>query len=445
VVVPAGFFLLPKALAQLFSMKSVYVWLLTACIAALAMFQHRPWKPLEVFNADEGGYYAYLPSAFIYGDLGRADSLATLQKAQMPPLEREMGLRRQPNGKVISKYWLGTALGNMPWFWGAHWYAGLTHKNQDGFSRPYQQAMMVAGLVYALLGLWVVRLLLRLYFDDRSTAWALAGVGLGTNFLAYASYNAAMAHAPLFMWQAALVYCTARWYQRPQQRFGLGMGLFLGLAVLVRPSEALFGLVPLTWGLSSGAAVRQRPRLLWAHKGTLAGAALLGLAVVSLQLLFWHAAVQQWWVNSYGDEGFDFARPHVLEGLFSFRKGWLLYTPLAAVALLGLWPLRRRVPAAVAPVLLLLPVLLVVTFSWEQWWYGGGFSARALISCYPLLALPLAAWVANEGRRAVAKRCLLIVCVLLNLWQTYQYAAGIIYPDKYTSELYFRNFFRAKL
>ena len=84
-------------------MRSVYVWLFAACLATFALFQHRPWKPLEVFSADEGGYYAYLPAAFIYGDLGRADSLALLQKAQLPPRARELGLLRLPNGKTVSK------------------------------------------------------------------------------------------------------------------------------------------------------------------------------------------------------------------------------------------------------------------------------------------------------------------------------------------------------
>ena len=81
------------------------------------------------------------------------------------------------------------------------------------------------------------------------------------------------------------------------------------------------------------------------------------------------------------------------------------------------------------------------TFSWAAWWYGGGFSARPLVSLYPLLALPLAALLAGAGRGRRPWRAVVSLCILLNLWQTYQYAAGVIYFDKYTAELYFRNFF----
>ncbi len=428
-------------------MRSIYVWLLAAALATLAVFQDRPWKSFDVVDSDPGGYYVYLPSAFIYHDLGRADSLYALAKATVPTKEFVMGLQPLPNGKVISKYPLGVALGQLPWFLGAHLYAQLHGDPANGFSAPYQQSIMIAGLVYGLLGLWIVRKLLRRYFDDRTTAWALAGVGLGTNFFAYATYDAGMSHSALFMWQAALLYCTARWYDTFRPRWAVGMGLFLGLAVLCRFTEALYVLVPLAWGITSWAALRQRGALLLAQAGPLGRAAVVALAVLSLQLLFWRVASGHWLVYGYGQERFDFAHPHILDGLFSFRKGWLLYTPLAALMLLGLGAARRRVSAAVAPILVLLPVLLFVTFSWEQWWYGGGFSARPLVSLYPLLALPLAALLAEvrRGSPRALVRVAITLCIVLNLWQTWQYAAGILLFDKNTKELYGRNFFHTSL
>ena len=428
--------------------RSFSVWLLTAALATLALFQDKPWKPLEVFDWDQGGYYAYLPSAFIYHDLGRADSLQRVAEATVPSHVRNLGLRHLPNGNVISKYPLGVALGNLPWFAGAHAYARLHGDPANGFSRPYQQSIMLAGLVYGLLGLWLVRKLLLRFFDDRTTAWALAGVGLGTNFFNYTSFETGLSHAPLFLWQAALLYCTVRWHDTFRPRWAAGIGLFLGLAVLCRPTEILYLLVPLAWGITSGAALRARGPLLGRHAGQLALAAAVGLVVLSPQLLFWHATSGQWVLYSYGQEHFDFLHPHLLDGLFSFRKGWLLYTPLAGLMLLGVGAARRWVPGAVAPVLALLPVLLYVTFSWGEWAYGGSFSARPLVSVYPLLALPLAALLAQTqpaGRWRLLARVAVVLCIVLNLWQTWQYAAGIIRYDNNTAELYRRNFFHTSL
>ncbi|SFQ27358.1 glycosyltransferase family 39 protein [Hymenobacter arizonensis] len=428
-------------------MRSIYVWLFTAALAVLALFQDRPWKGLEVFDWDAGGYYVYLPSAFIYGDLARADSLQRLAEAQVPGQRRMLGLREATPGKFISKYPLGVALGELPWFLGAHAYAKLHGDPANGFSRPYQQIIMVAGLVYGLFGLWLVRKLLLRYFDDGTTAWTIAGVGLGTNFFAYVSYEAAISHAALFMWQAALLYCTVRWHETFRTKWAAGIGLFLGLAVLCRPTEALYVVVPLAWGITSWAAMRQRVPLLLNHAGQLLLAAAIGGAVLSLQLLFWRTTTGQWVLYSYGDERFDFLRPHLIDGLFSFRKGWLLYTPLVGLMLLGLLAARRYVPAAVTPILVLLPLVVYVTFSWGQWAYGGGFSARPLVSLYPLLALPLAALLLRARQRPGLPLVQVAVafCICLNLWQTWQYAAGILLYDNNTAELYWRNFFHTSL
>ncbi|SDY15292.1 hypothetical protein SAMN04488069_10612 [Hymenobacter psychrophilus] len=420
-------------------------------LATLLQFQDRRWKPLEVFDYDSGGYYVYLPSAFIYHDLAGADSLARLHEAYLPGKEFNMGLVAVPGGSggTISKYPLGMALANLPWFGGAHLYAGWAGYAQDGFTRPYQQITMVAGLAHALLGLLVLAGLLRRLFPDSVAAWTLAVIGLGTNLLCYASLEAAMAHAPLFLWQAALLYCTVRWYETFRPGFMLGIGLFLGLAVLTRPTEILYVLVPLLWGLRSVASLRSRPALWWQHRGQLAMAALLLLAIGSLQLLFWRATTGHWLFYSYQGEAFDFRHPHLLDGLFSFRKGWLLYTPLAGVALLSLGgALQRQLPAAWVPLLVTVVGVVYVTFSWEQWWYGGGFGARALISLYPLLALGLASLLAQAraGRRFGygLLRGVLVLGILLSCLQTWQFGAGTLHWDETTAESYFANFFTIK-
>jgi hypothetical protein len=426
----------------------VYYLLLIGGLATLLTFQDRRWKPLEVFDTDSGGYYVYLPSAFIYHSLTRADSLVILHQTYKPDSEINIGLVELPQGGYITKYPLGVALADSPWFLGAHFYAGRAGYPQDGFARPYQQIIMVAGLFHALLGLLVLARLLRHYFDDDTAAWSLAVVGLGTNWLCYASQEAAMAHAPLFLWQAALLYCTARWFETFRLSFMLGIGLFLGMAVLTRPTEILYALVPLLWGISSGAHLRQRPMLLWRYWGQLLLAGLLFGVVVSLQLLFWREATGQWYLYTYQHERFDFAHPHLLEGLFSFRKGWLLYTPLAGVALLGIvLALRRQLKAAWLPALVTVIVVVYVTFSWEQWWYGGGFSARPLVSLYPLLALALASLLVQCRARRTSYRVLrgvLMLGILLNLWQTWQFGAGTLHWENTTAESYFANFFTLK-
>ncbi|KAA9331354.1 hypothetical protein F0P96_13990 [Hymenobacter busanensis] len=429
-------------------MRSIYVFWLTALLLVFATFQARRWSNLALFDFDGGGYYAYLPSAFIYHDLGRADWIETKQQHYRPGTHHSIGITPLPNGNVVPKYPMGVAVGALPWFVAAHWYAPVAGFAADGFTRPYQRAMVLAGLAYGLLGLWVVRKLLLRYFSDGVTAWALAGVGLGTNFFCYASYEANMSHAPLFLWHASLLYCTVLWYHTFRWRYAVGLGLFMGLICLTRFSEALYALIPLLWGIQRAADVPLRLHAWWQHRSQVLVAVVLAAAVLSLQLVFWRATSGHWLLDTYVGERFDFAHPHILDGLFSFRKGWLLYTPMMALALLGWLVLRRYVPAAWLPTLAVLPVAWYITFSWGQWWYGGGFSARPLISLYPLLALSLASLVAYVGAHyrpwRPVLRGLMVVFILLNFLQTWQYRHGILHWDSNTRELYMRNFFAVR-
>ena len=433
-------------------MKSLLVFWFTAALLVLALFHDRPWKPLEVFSFDAGGYYAYLPTTLLYHAPARADTLeARLNRQKLHPRYTRIGIVHLPGGEAISKYPLGVAVGNLPWFAGAHAWAHLTGQPTDGISRPYQQAMMLAGLFHGLLGLWLLRRLLRYLWpdDDATVAWTLAGIGLGTNLFCYTSYEAAMAHAPLFLWQTALLTCVVRWHETLRLRHALGMGLFLGLAVLTRPTEALFALLPLAWGLVGVQALRAR-LVLWArHAGALAAAVGVAGLVIGLQPLFWRLVTGHWYIYTYQGEGFDFAHPHVVDGLLSYRKGWLLYTPLVALMLLGIGSLRRQLPAALPALLVLAPVVVYVTFSWREWFYGGGFSARPLISLYPLLALPLAALVHAARIQSLPRyaltRLLIASFCLLNLWQTWQFSAGIIHYDSTTRSRYWHNFFTTSL
>lgn len=433
-------------------MKSKSIFWVIAAIMVLAQFNDKRWKPLEVFDFDAGGYYAYLPTILLDHAPARVDSLeARLKHQQGAPRFTKLGVLRLPGNLAISKYPLGVALADLPWFGGAHAWARLTGQPANGISRPYQQAMMLAGLFHGLLGLWLLRRLLCHLWpnNDGVVAWTLAGVGLGTNAFCYFSYEAAMAHAPLFLWQTALLTCVVRWYETFRPRYALGMGLFLGLAVLTRPTEIVFALLPLTWGLTTWAALRQRPALLVQQVGALAKAALIALLVIGLQPLFWQLVTHHWYIYTYQHEGFNFLHPHLIDGLFSYRKGWLLYTPIVVLMLLGLPSLRRQLPAAVPALVMVLIVVVYITFSWREWYYGGGFSARPLISLYPLLALPLAALLIDAKVRSRFRyrltTLLIVLCCVLNIWQTWQFSAGIIHHDSTTGARYWHNFFTTSL
>lgn len=420
-----------------------YVWLCVAIIFAAVIGRGARWKKDDVLISDTVGYYAYLASAFITHDLGDGTYQSAIRIQYRPDLAADYGMVRLDNGKTLFKYPLGMAVAYAPWFALAHAYAAVPGGPlPDGYSLPYQVLLPIGCMLYALLGMWLLGQELRQYFPDPIAALTLLCIGLGTNLFTYATHEATMPHATLFLLNVLLLRHTRQWCQRGTWPAALALALGFGLQLLVRPSELMMAAVPVLWGLSNRAALRQRlaewqarwPQLL----------AMLGVValIAGLQLLFWRVVGGGWLQDFYPGEKFDFRHPHLLDGLFSVRKGWLFWTPLMGLALLGLTWTRRYVAAALPPLLVLVPVVVYVTFSWWDWEYGGGFSARPLISLYPLLSLTLASlwarwWPAGAWPLAVV----VLVVVLLNLAQGWQYQQGIVNSYNETWKQYKYYFF----
>lgn len=206
----------------------------------------------------------------------------------------------------------------------------------------------------------------------------------------------------------------------------LFLGLVLGLAILVRPSEVMMTLVPVLWGLTSWRAVQQRLSSLvtyWRQWGLL----LVAMAgVASLQLIYWRIVTGYWTLDFYPNETFDFAHPHIIKGLFGSDKGWFVCSPALLFAVFGLWSLRHYVPAALPPLLVVVPIVVYVTFSWHD---GGGFGARPLISMYGLLSLPIAS-VLERARSSAwrwgAQVSLLVFFMGFSMLQTWQFQQHLV-------------------
>ena len=424
-------------------------WSATAVLLFLALaigvlFNVRRWNDRDLLRWDSDCYYLYLPAAFIHHDLR---GMRWLQ--QVPPGRGPEGYRfgygLQP-GKDADlrcyKCTLGVALSELPFFLVAHaWMRATDPARADGYAPVYHLSVGVASAVWATLGLLVLARFLRRRCSDAASATALLALGLGTNLFFYASYAGGMAHPWLFFLTALLLERTDRWHTHQHLRDALLIGAVLGLAVLTRPTLALLALVPLCWNAAA-------PRLLLRHAPTWALAAAVGALCLLPQLLYWKATTGHWLHYSYGDEGFDLSQPHVLAGLFSYRKGWFVYTPLALIALAGLVPLARSTAGrSYARTLLLFGVpFLYITFSWTQWWYGGSFGSRPLIDVLPLLAWPLAALVERAWRAATAWRvalaALLLGCIALNLFQQWQYKQGLLLHDGMDAARYWAVFGR---
>ncbi len=398
---------------------------------------------------DVFGYYLYLPALVIHDDPALKDrAWLDALMANYDPSATLYQLVDGPEGARVIKYSSGMALAYAPWFFIAHVLAEPLGYPADGLSAPYSAVVTFGVLLWVMLGLFLFRRALLHFFSDGWTALLLVLVVLGTNFLHLAALDGTLlTHPYLFTLYAGLLLATIRWHGKPTWQAAIAIGATAGWITLVRPNEGVCVLLPLLWSGSEGLAAKWRMvRREWKH-GLLA---VLAFGVMAApQLLYWKSVTGQWLFYSYVNpgEGFDFATPYTWDYLFSFRKGWFVYTPLALLMVAGLAVLWRRQRHLFWPIAVLFIVNLYITSSWTCWWYAGGsFSARSMMPMYALLALPLGLLLKQlvEGpmKRVIIPTTALLI--LLNLFQTWQWNANIISKDRMTGAYYAAIFGRTR-
>ena len=382
----------------------------------------------SIITWDASGYYLYLPATFIYHDLQQLHFHEQILREYAPTPDFQQAFRHPASGNYVLKYPAGMAVQYLPFFLVAHALAAPLGYPADGYSLPYQRAILMASVLMAVLGLGLVRRALLPRFGEWPTALTLLAIVLATNYLFYSAIAGAITHTWLFTWYAALLLLTPAFYRRPTLGRALAIGGIIGLMTLTRPTEILAALLPLLWGLRpTGAALQTRLAFWRQHRGPLLGAVLAGAAVLSIQPLYWHYASGDWVVYSYQNQGFDWLKPHLWDGIFSFKSGWLLYSPVLAVALIGFGSLRRQQPEAFWPLLGFMLVFTYVTFAWNLWLYGGSLGQRAMVQSYAVLAWPWAAahrWLLARRPWLLAYLSFLLVGSYYNLWLTYQASRG---------------------
>ncbi|MEM9260135.1 MAG: hypothetical protein AAGA62_10850, partial [Bacteroidota bacterium] len=318
--------------------------------------------------------------------------------------------------------------------------------------RPYQLMISLGSLLVSFLGLYWLMALLRLYFHEGVVALTLPLLVFGTNYLNYSAIDGAMTHNNVFCLSALLLLTTHRFYVRATLSRALIIGACIGLMALTRPTEIIIAIVPLLWGLDLRRkdALQKRMALLGQHSGKLLAAAAVTLAIGSLQLFYWKYVSGDWLVYSYQDQGFDWFKAHIHDGLFSYKAGWLVYTPLMVFAVIGFIPLFLR-KIALFPALFLHTVLFIyVAFAWSVWWYGGSLGQRTMVQEYTILSFPLAAflgWIFYARPRVQSKfwqkagRWMVGMMLLLftwhNLWFTHQAHRGGLFLTEQMTETYF--------
>jgi hypothetical protein len=422
-------------------------WLCVLTLFYAAFSFYPKWQKSgteSVLSWDVCGYYYYLPAVFIYKDLKKVAFHSDLDKEYNYQGSVYYASRVHPQtGNEVMKYTSGLAVMYSPAFFMAHILAKPLGFKSDGFSLPYQFAIQFWSILVAALGLWYLRkVLLKLGFLDKITALTLFLTVLATNYLDYASITGATAHNYIFTLYALLLWFTIRFFETPSVKTALGICICIGLAALSRPTELVVAMLPVLWGIGSLADVSKRLIFFRDNWGKIALAILVCGAIGFTQLAYWKWATGHFFYKSYGPEDWmDWFQPHILDGLFSSRKGWLVYTPIMLFAVLGLIPIYRKQRGIFWSIGLFSLVFIYISFAHNIWWYGGSLGQRQMVQIYPILAIPCAAflrWISPSKIGQIFIVLASVICIYLNLWLVYQVHGGKDFELEHTTQAFLR-------
>ena len=420
--------------------------------AAVILF-HIFQPPSKPIAWDVFGYYLYLPLTFIYHDLGIQhkeiiDHIFELYN----PSSTFYQATHIPGGNWMMKYSMGMAILYSPGFFVANILAPVLGYPTDGFSTPYQVGIVVNSILFFMVGFWYFRKVLLHFFSDGITAMVLVLIYFGTNYYSYANWSSEMSHNYLFTFYALIIWNTIQWHKHFKMKNMVALALLIGLATLARPTELISALIPFLWGVDSKKTFIERIHVLkTTYRKQIVVFIIIMAAIGSLQIIYWKIYSGNFIYYSYVNpgEGFEFLSPYIFKVLFSFRKGWFIYTPVMMFAVAGFWVLYKYNKKIFYSLFIFFALNLYIVSSWSCWWYAQSMSQRALVQSYAVMGIPLGyfiRWV--MGKQKIWKGLFLLVALFfvgLNVFQNWQMRKGIMSGDRMTFKYYLKTFGKTKI
>jgi hypothetical protein len=376
----------------------------------------------EIFG-DKAGYYVFLPSTFIY----KFDA-----NAFPDSIENKIGKGFKLNhetGKVRSKYAVGVAVLQAPFFLVVHLLAPMLGYEQDGFSIPYHKSIDIAAVFYLFLGIYFLQKYLRYYFPNKLFVLiSLVFFTYGTNLIYYATQETGMSHVYSFCLFAVLLYYWKRISDSDKVKIKhiVVLSVATGFILLTRQANIL--LLPFVFLIDIKGVKDIQKQFFKLYKYIPLVFSITFICFLP-QIIYYFYLSGKPYVDLYEDESFIYKfSPKIIQIWFSLCNGFLIYNPIHLVTIAGfLWMIYNRVLNGRT----LLGLFLFVTYmnaSWWSWMLGCGFGHRGFVDFYPLFSIGflyvLHEIFYNQDRRSVK----IAVAILVALLTYYNFSMGFHYP-----------------
>lgn len=388
-----------------------------------------------ICSYDGFGYYVYLPQLFRHGDLQFNKSWAQdLQNKYCDGTEAYQIITYK-NGSEINIYHMGMAYLYAPSYIVGDLFARTLDYPRDGMSTPYHIAFILNSFLFLFLGLFYLRKLLSLFVKDKTVGLSLLILFAASNAIVTFDLQFELPHLYLFTLNTIFLYCLLIFKQSQKLKYLLISAAILGLTSCIRPTQALLGIIPIIL------LYRVYPKrskywlcLIWFP--------LFGILWNLPQFYYWKLMGDDLFLFNLHTEEIILPDPNFIDFLFSYKKGWLLYSPIFLLlipAFRFLYKEHRRLFWAFSIFVLM---YIYVMSAWECWWYAASYGSRVMVDIYPALAVVLALFFESirSSKSNIVVSIFIGLCTWLNFVQSAQYYKGYLHPERMTKAHYWYIF-----
>lgn len=376
-------------------------------------------SPTSDFNyqseawADKGGYYVYLPWIINF----HFDATNDVFEDYSDELGNGFAVE---NDKLRSKYSVGVAFMQLPFYLLAHIHACILYDNPTGFEKVYFNWMGVGSVIYLWLGLLLVYHLIRNFLENYLAAIAVFSIFLGTNLYYYAIDETLMTHVYSFFCISYFMYIG---FSEGRLKWKTFWPFFAALIVILRPTNVIFLIAILLWKRSVFFEEKKFRLNIWTMM-------IIAFAILPMiaQLSYWFYAYGVLYPIGYKGEGFtNWSSPNIIQTLFEPRNGWSPYAVTAVLSLIfgGYFISKEKQHRKFQ--LFIYAMFLFVTIMTASWWtydFGCGLGARNFVDYSSLWMIMLAIVLFYLKKSKTYLYCLMVILtlgIIVNLQINYHF------------------------
>lgn len=391
------------------------------------------------FVWDGMGYYSYLPSTFYYNGSFEFE------------VYNVNFLGKTKAGARLPKYTYGVALLEAPFFCTAMFISSFTGNSKNGFSSLFADIVRFGNIVYVFIGLLFLRKLLLNFFNEPVVTITLFCCLFGSMVYMYTFIQSEISHGYLFALFCIFLYLTFKWHQTPNRFYSIWLAFTITLISITRFTEIYIALVFFLWEVKRPRDFKTKFKFFIKNAKCFVWVPIFAVILWLPQMAVWKHYLGSFCLNPYGGERFFWKDPQILNILFSYRKGWVTYTPIVLLSFVGVLFIKRDFPLSKITFAFIIASTVYAFSCWWDWNYGGCFGARAFCQLMALLAIPIASLLNYVMYENIHKKIrdvftasvfvFIFSCAFLNISQSYQYAVqGFLHPFNMSKDLYWPMF-----